>query len=68
MSIRIMNDTNQTPVRDAQNILATVPFGEALTPVLPLWYWERYASLPLARIVRKANLRYQESQEGFVRC
>ncbi len=50
-----MNENNQTPVRDTRNTWVAAPWGEAPTPVLPLWYRERHAGLPLPRIVQKAG-------------
>ena len=50
-----MNENHQTLVRDTRNILAVAPWGEAPTPLLPLWYRERHAGLHLPKIVQKAN-------------
>lgn len=57
MSVRVVNENHQTPVRVTRNILAAAPWGEAPTPVLPLWYRERYSELPLPKVVQKANPR-----------
>ena len=59
-----MNENHQTPVRDTRNILAVAPWGEAPTPVLPLWYRERYSELPLPKIVQKANPRVRTVGEA----
>ena len=59
-----MNENHQTPVRDTRNILAVAPWGEAPTPLLPLWYRERYASLPLPKIVQRVNPRIKTLGEA----
>lgn len=73
MSILIMNEGNQTSVQethvwDNRYILVVTPWVEAITSVLTLLHREVYASLPLPKIVQKANPPDQESQESLVRC
>ena len=50
-----MNENHQAPVRDTRNTWVAAPWGEAPTPLLPLWYRESHAGLPLPKIVQKAN-------------
>lgn len=60
-----MNYSNQTPVRDTRNTWVAATWREASTTVLPLWYRERCASLPLPKVVQEANLRIKNRRRAL---